>query len=126
MSEELWRQFIQKARESYYKIGAIPCPAFDGELVYFNKYGWNHIIRKKGKVRHREEQIRRILLIPYLAEIIKTSIHWKDHRTGKENSEFWSFSKKFNDKTITVVVRRDMTRKYFFSVMDARNTKGPY
>ncbi len=118
MTEESWLQFIQKSREDYYKIGFVTCPAFNGELVYFNSHGWNHIIRKNGKIRSVEQQKRRIELIPYAVHIIRTSTYWKEHRKGKENTEFWSFSKKFGDKTIVVVVRKHSSKKYFFSIMD--------
>jgi hypothetical protein len=120
MQEKDWVQFIRKAKEDYNKIGAISCPAFDNELVYFNKYGWNHIIRKNGEVRSMEQQKRRILLIPFAVEIIRTSTKWKEYRGQEEKTEFWSFNKKFGNQVVIVVIRRDINRKYFFSIMNSQ------
>lgn len=133
MAEENWKQFIQKARENYYKIDAIPCPAFGGELIYFNKYGFNHLIWKGGEARDINEQIERIRLIPEAVEIIGNSKSFGQHRKYERNSRrggfisvayFWSFERKTDYGKITVIVRQTNNGlKHFFSVMNKVKSK---
>ncbi len=45
----------QKAKNIYTKIGRIPCPALDDEIVAFNSIGLKHLMRKGKDTRPRKD-----------------------------------------------------------------------
>jgi hypothetical protein len=122
MNNEEWRKYVIKEKKKYKKIGYVICPAFFDEKIYFNKHGFNHLIRKMGKPRPVNEQIRRIKLIPHALDILRSSDKVKVEKTNVINgytAEFWSFSKKIGQKCIKVIVRQLKNgNKHFFSIMD--------
>ena len=125
--KETHAEFIEKARADYKKIGSIACPVFLGEKVYFNKYGFNHLIWKGKKMRPPIEQIRRLSLIQKAVEILRTGYNFESYRKMERNSDknksistahFWSFKHTVKDEIITVIVRQtNKGSKHFFSVM---------
>ncbi|MEK7610009.1 MAG: hypothetical protein AAB470_02730 [Patescibacteria group bacterium] len=130
MEEQEWKNFIQIAKENYYKIGAISCPAFGGELVYFNQFGFRHLIIKYGAHRSQDDQSRRLRLVnTYARDIIKSSSKYFEYRNvmSKKSEQvttmhFWSLKKKVGEKLITVVIRQlDDSEKHFFSIMDKKD-----
>jgi len=112
------KEIIRKAKNDYYRIGSVPCPAFNYELVYFNRSGWNHIIRKGNKQRDTKDQLRRIRLITEAVIIIATSNDFNSHSITENKIEFWSFKKINIERPIIVIIRQDKLMKYFFSVMN--------
>ena len=110
-----------KAKEEYYKIGSVPCPAFNNELVYFNKYGFNHLIRKGKYPRDRKEQLKRILILPYSLSIIKNSKYVSEYRINNIKNVcgyFWSVQGNINGFFLRVVIRQiNSGSKHFFSIM---------
>jgi hypothetical protein len=109
---------ILKFKQYYFAIGGVQCPAFNNDLVFFNRKGWNHILRKQGKLRNQKDQLRRLRLISIAKRIIQTSNTWQEYRKSSSNNEFWSFTLDLSNTIITVIVRRDYNQKYFFSVMN--------
>ena len=115
----------------YEKIGTTWCPTLK-EYITFNRLGFQHLLRKRGIPRTKEEQERRFALLPFVKEIVgdphakfryqkKTSFSRVDrhHKTirASNNAEFWKLSKEINGKTINVVVRKiNRGKKHFFSV----------
>lgn len=112
MIDQKHRDFLSIFRAQYKKVGYIYCKAFNYEKVYFNSYGYNHIIRKQRKFRIKKEQARRANLLPKAIEILISSAGSSGNTTNSE-VKFWSFKK----DRITVIVRqlRNGT-KHFFSV----------
>jgi hypothetical protein len=115
----------------YGKIGTMWCPALN-EYITFNRLGFQHLLRKRGIPRTKEEQERRFALLPFVKEIVgdpcakfyyqkKTSFsrldrHNKTIRTSN-NAEFWRLSKEIDGKRINVVIRKiNHGKKHFFSV----------
>jgi hypothetical protein len=117
MQEEDWKKFIKKTHESYRKIGSIPCPAFNGELVYFNRNGWKHLIRKGRIPRTQDEQLERLQLISKAPLLLNTSSKYHMHTIelqGKSIAHFWSF---VNKNKITIIVRQiNNGPRHFFSI----------
>jgi hypothetical protein len=121
-------EFIAKAREEYYQIGFVPCPAFGNEPIYFNKYGFDHLIWKGNKIRSLSQQRKRIRLSRKAPGILQQSMKHETYRRSERASnqagristvQFWSFARKENDITIIVVVRQTNDgSKHFFSVVD--------
>ena len=121
--------FIQKSKEYYSRIGSIACPAFDGELIYFNKHGFNHLLRKGRKFRDPEEQFRRLMLLRYAPYIISQSHTFSDYKENHVDSQpayFWTLHRYVHGASIWIVIRKlNCGRKHFFSIMGQVNEKGP-
>lgn len=125
--KETHAEFIEKAKKEYRKIGSISCAAFGGEHVYFNKYGFDHLIWKGKKMRSPYEQIKRISLVPKAIETIRTSRNFISHRKMERTSHttkvistahFWSLKHVGDVETATVIIRQTNNgHKHFFSVM---------
>jgi len=117
-------EFIRNAREAYKRIGSIPCPAFGGEKIIFNKYGFNHLIRKGRIPRDSNEQMIRLGLLPHAAKIIRSATKYdayrkEDKSIGKNVSfaHFWSLTDPVKQTRITVIVRQlQCGKKHFFSI----------
>jgi hypothetical protein len=122
MPEENWRKFIKKAHIEYKKIGHVECPAFGNESIYFNKHGFSHLIRKKGKPRSPFQQLRRTRLLLYAKGILCRATTFATHSTSVEDdvkASFWTFYETVDSIQIKIVVRQlGEGRKHFFSIMD--------
>ncbi len=133
---ETWNLGYEKskklAKKIYSKIGRIPCPAFNGELVAFTSEGFNHLVRKGRIPRTRNEQKKRFALIPYIEEMIKnpqtitfrqTEEKYTVNRHGKNilmtsTANFWTFHNNIKDCNIKLVIRQiHHGQKQFQSIM---------
>jgi len=89
--------------------------------VYFNKYGFNHIIRKGRAVRSWEEQAARFRLIPLAVEIIKRETRTWGFRSTKRpgsTAHFYTLKGKIGTERVRVIIRRkNGGTLHFFSVM---------
>ena len=56
MPQENWKEYIKEAKEEYKNIGYVECPAFGGESVYFNNYGFKHLVYKGKNPRETTSQ----------------------------------------------------------------------
>ena len=109
-------------------IGSVTCPAFNYERVYFNKYGFDHLIWKGKKMRSMDQQRKRICLSKKAPDILRKSEKYETYRILERASNskamismahFWSFIQKDNAVTVIVIVRQTNNgSKHFFSVMD--------
>jgi len=121
MQKKEYLEILEKARKYYFSIGTVPCPAFSGELVYFNKYGFNHIIRKGRTLRPLDEQIIRIRLIPLAVETVRKESRTWNYRTNVEKGTrafFWVLKHSDDRQRAKVVIRRKgKDRLHFFSVI---------
>ncbi len=121
------------AKKIYSKIGRIPCPAFDNELIAFTSEGFNHLVRKGRIPRTRNEQKRRFVLIPYIEEIIKnpraeitfrqTEEQYSVNRHGQNIlvtsvANFWTFHAQIKKCEIKLVIKQiGSGQKQFQSIM---------
>jgi hypothetical protein len=116
------KEVIEKFRKEYKKIGYVECPAFSGEKIYFNKYGFNHLLRKGAVQRNEGEQTRRLCLLAQTKDIVFTSKNITEYTKSDKkhpSAEFWSFVKEYDNRIIKVIIRKvGNGNKHFFSVMD--------
>jgi hypothetical protein len=114
------KEFLITQKKKYYQIECIVCPVLDNEKVYFNNYGLNHLIRKRGKPRPIYDQRRRFKLLKYCFRVISdidVEIKYEKIVNKKGKAEFWCLSKKINKKEIKIIIRRVGTGKlHFFSI----------
>lgn len=74
ISVEKFNQRKTEADTYYKSIGNVKCPYFNGEPVYFNSEGFEHIIFKHwNKTRSQIEQYTRFRLLPLAVTVIKKS-----------------------------------------------------
>jgi len=116
----------------YAKIGKVWCPALN-DFIVFNRMGFQHLLRKRGRKRRENEQGRRFGLLLSAKDIIedsntqvfyspKVSIRHIEHHdkktTKKSITDFWVLSKTRSDgSTIKVIIRKfEHGKKHFFSV----------
>ena len=119
-------EFIKKAREEYRKISSVCCPALGRVLVYFNRHGFNHLLRKDRRLRSEFQQRRRLELVPYAPEVLvkAQTIHKYEQIThGNAVTQFWNIRGFINfsghRKMIHIVIRKlDSGRMHFFSIYD--------
>ncbi len=111
---------ITERKEFYYSIGHIPCKSLYGARVYFNRYGFNHLLRKNGSIRPISEVIERLSLLEKAVRMIRDLSNINEYKvtgTGKSKAHFWALIKKFEGLEIKVVIRKvGNGRTHFFSV----------
>ena len=97
----------RKAKEFYKKLGCVWCSKLN-DCIIFNRAGFQHLIRRKRIQRPKSEQKRRFLLLFHAREIIETSktITHKRKSAGCATAEFWVFTRKIDERWITLVTRR--------------------
>lgn len=129
------KEFIRKAKEEYKLIKSVSCPAFGGELVYFNKHGFNHLVRTGKGVRSIKDQYRRIYLFPRVVPILTSSKSFFEYKEMVETvsfgksykksvAHFWTFVQIIDGKKVNVLVRQiNDGNKHYFSVSDERIPK---
>ncbi len=116
-NNDYWQKRIE-AKAYYSNIKKVACPAFSGEEIIFNTYGFTHLIRKYGVLRPESDQIRRFSLLKYAALILDDENICPTYNQV-ETVEFWMFSKVINGRTIKVIVRKIPNgKKHFFSIMN--------
>ncbi len=72
ISEEKFNQRKVEAKSFYESLEPIKCPYFNGECIYFNSEGFEHILFKEWGVRRSQvDQYTRLRLIPLAVNIIK-------------------------------------------------------
>jgi len=132
MSNNRWFEFIKRSRKRYGIVKAVSCPAFNNEEVHFTDKGFKHLMYKKGIPRRKNEQAKRMRLIPQARIILKRSVGYSEYRETKQTDSivrFWAFERVVGMKIVKVVVRQiNAEPKHFFSVMSGRwrkSTKNP-
>ena len=114
------REFIEEARAEYKKIGFVCCPAFGNEQIYFNRHGFNHLLRSTGKLRLIRNLIRKLKLFPYAVDVIASSVAFRNYQKFDNGNELWSLEKEIEQRKFTVVIKRERTIRYFLSIMDKK------
>lgn len=114
------KNFIQKYKTKYYAIGFVKCATLDGESVYFNNYGFNHLIRKRGIRRYAWDVKRRLLLLKYAEEIIISKSSKIEYK--KDKNKFWSITNTVGKKRIKIILRKIGKGKiHFYSIFEIKN-----
>ncbi|HEY4500423.1 MAG TPA: hypothetical protein VJH25_01375 [Candidatus Paceibacterota bacterium] len=120
------KRIVEKYKETYQKIGKIICPYFLGEFIYFNRKGFNHILRKGNKGRSFSDQIERLELLKYCEKILTAKherVEYRITRKGSKIGRFWGFYDNFeNFKIMIVVLQINQGNKHFFSIYKTLNT----
>lgn len=129
------KEFIREIKDEYRQTKSVSCPAFGGELVYFNKHGFNHLFRTGKGIRSIKEQYRRMRLFPRVIPILAVSKSFYKYKKivrtipfGKSCKEsvahFWTFVQIIDGKKINVLVRQvNNGNKHYFSVANERVPK---
>jgi len=116
------KTYIDIQKERYYKIIAIRCRCLSNELVFFNNFGLNHILRKNNKDRTFQDQFRRFELIKfckYILENVDVKVEYRVYRRKSSVAHFWGIIGEVDRKRIKVVVRRISNGQIIFlSIMD--------
>ena len=118
--DENWKKYIEEQKEKYNEIGQITCPVFGNELIHFNKYGFNHLVRKGRFMRPRNEQRKRFNLLPYALFILEKNHpinEYRENYTDNSNVQFWAFEAYLEDSKVKIIIRKKNGGPlHFFSV----------
>ncbi len=117
-----WKEYLKNEEIKYKKLGNIKCPAFNNEEIYFNYHGLRHIIYKGGKVRTKEEIIKRFSLVPYISNILRKikSVDSEEKRVKEESiAYFWTIKYRVRGQLqVRIIIRRlNDGQLHFFSIM---------
>ncbi len=123
MHVESWKLYIENEKEKYKKMGYAECPAFLNERVYFNNYGFHHILFKNGIPRPQDEIVKRFYLLKYVPNLLKVTKYIdKEEKRIKNKSVayFWTIKNKLGPIRIRIILRRLGVegKLHFFSVME--------
>lgn len=131
-----YEKIREDSQKFYSQIGAVSCPAFDDELVYFNSEGFNHLVYKRSRgERSKNDQITKFKLLAKAKEIIQISTTFQEYEEGlievvrkkykgivKETLEVhhWGFVAVVRGWRVKVVIRQiGNGQKHFWSVIPA-------
>jgi hypothetical protein len=101
--------------QNYQRVKKVYSPALR-HSVYFSKLGWNHLVERKK--RTTPEYFRRLEVLPYAKDIVKTSTTYQArHINPKDGIEYINFVAVKSGITIKVTVTRIKSGKFtFFSI----------
>ncbi len=122
MFVEDWKGYIKNKRDSYKKMKPISCPAFDNEKIYFNRYGFDHIVYKDGIPRPQGEVVKRFKLLEYVPNIlgkVQTLSSGEKRTRGNSTAYFWAIQHKVGNLiSVRFIIRRlNNGHLHFFSIM---------
>lgn len=119
------KQTILKYKIFYQSIKSIKCPYFQNEHVFFNRKGFNHLLRKGREPRAFGVLIKRLSLLPHCKFILThshTKIKYRVMRKNNNTAHFWGFDSFINGKHVRLVIRQTNNgRKYFFSLFPVKH-----
>ena len=104
----------------YRSIGSVRCLYFNNEQVFFNRKGFNHLLRRGRDERSYFDQINRLNLLKYCKIILSAKhndVEYRIIRRRNTVAQFWGFKAHFEKSEIKLVVRQiDRREKHFFSI----------
>lgn len=116
---------ISKYKVLYRSIGNIQCSHFDNEKIFFNKKGFNHLVRKGKNWRPLIEQNRRLSLLKYCKSIISGEYISVEHRIIKKKNKiihFWAFKSCIDDIYMKLIIRQtNKGPKQFFGIFPIKH-----
>ena len=111
---------IAEYKKLYQIIGSVECPYFVGEKVFFNRKGFNHLLRRGKTPRFSAEQDERLALLKYCKNMLSIGHDYVEYRTVEKLDTaafFWTFTARFENLNIKLVVRQiDNGQKHSFSI----------
>ena len=90
-------------------------PAFNGEMIYVTRLGWDHLVDPR-KHRTTKEKIRRFEALPLAKKLLEMSTTYQEYRQDHGIS-FWAFQANLEGKKIKVIVSAKNKKKCFLSVI---------
>jgi hypothetical protein len=124
MSRKTYSKLLQRAKDFYFKLGSIPCPTLNDQLVVFNRLGFRHFLRNKDGIRPIKDQIRRFsLLLDHVFEVVsssQTEAAFSSKGERCNDISFYTLTKEMEGGVfIKVVVRKNAKSIFhFISIMD--------
>ena len=119
MNRKKFKRKLAAARQFYFSIGSVLCPALDNELVFFDERGFKHITWKYNTPRGKLDQIRRFRLLPDAVKIIASNQTIINEIRIHGDITLWELSDNItSDRNIKVIVMKiKLNKRYFLSVM---------
>jgi hypothetical protein len=120
MMANYWKLF-KRAKDFYFGLGKIKCPAFNDEEIIFDQRGFNHFLLKSKGKRPIPDQIRRFKLLFGMRDFIQ---HAELAKSTEEHdivnkTTLQALLYSGNDKRINIVVPKNaLGNRYFISIMD--------
>lgn len=111
-----WIPLIRKSAKKSFKLLRERSPFFCTYLeeeVKVTKLFFDHIAYKKKRHKNPEELATRLLISPFVDEILKEGL-LQDHRR-EEAIEYFKISKKFGHQTFSVIVQKRNQQYYLIS-----------
>lgn len=125
MNDEHYKSKIDEYHQLYKNYKPVICPVLNNEEIVFNRYGFNHLIRKGTKLRPQDEVMQRFKLLPLASKIISSEISSLEYREEKRNGEiikYWGLILEIKKQKVKVVIRRiNNGVKHFYSIMPKSN-----
>lgn len=117
-----------KAKKFFQVTGALDCPAFTGEKIFFNAKGIQHLFYKGPRSKRDLKRIaKNIELLPQAVKLLKLMPipQEEDTYTAHEKKyKFWAFEGVIDNRRIKVIIRQVGTgKKHFYSVIPAWRKK---
>jgi len=117
--------YLPQYKNFYKNIGNVKCHYFNNALIFFNKNGFNHLIRTGNSQRSIFDQRRRLRLIKYCPEILMgryISVKSRIILKGSKTFYYWSFKAHVDDIYMKLIVRQvDKGPKQFFSIFPIKH-----
>jgi hypothetical protein len=128
ISYEKYSNEKKDARKIYNDIKPVWCVVL-ADYISFNKEGFQHLIRKNGRLRPRSEQMCRFNLLVYIKDILQSPdtkfIHQESPLNGSA-ADFWKCSEIINGQRITIVIcQRKNGAKHFLSIYAKKRKSAP-
>ena len=92
-----------------------PCPAFQNEIIYATRSGWEHINASKRTI---SELCSRLELLPHAKKLLEISTTYQSFKKDKDGiTKYWKFTGFILSKWVTVIVRqKGASHKHIYSV----------
>lgn len=121
---QTWGIGLEEARargtDIYRKIGRVPCPFFNNELVSFTSRRFEHILRDKSrKLRSVSQQLIRLRLLEHVEDIIKN----EDGKVTVELREEYEIERKVNRYGEKIIEKRKARSWGFLATVDGSEVK---
>ena len=114
-----YRKLYKKAKDFYFGLGKIRCPALDDEEIIFDWRGFRHFLNKDKGRRPIADQIQRFKLLNRIRFLINNSKLLSTNEKEENGTVLFSLSHGEGKEEIKVIILNDaQNKKYFISIMD--------
>lgn len=120
-SEDNYIQTKEDARKLYSSYGSVKCAALDGQSVYFNSEGFNHLLYKNKRERNKKDQFMRLKVLDLAKKIIDITTTYQEYEEVLQNIlvkvmkhkeykslpvKYWGFIAIIENKKLRVVIKQ--------------------